>query len=114
MHPGKVHEPYFHVPYAFWLDGWHLKLDLAAKAVLLIALSLSDDFILPLEHANSWYGLSSDTLGRGLVRLRRDDLVQVRRHRRKAPLAPEGFTWEHHYTLKPPFGPRGRRKARGT
>jgi hypothetical protein len=111
VHPGKVRESYFHVPYTFWLEGWDRRLDLAAKAVLLIALSLGDEFILPLEHANGWYGLSSDTLGRGLIRLRREGLLQVRRQRRKAPLAPEGFTLEHRYTLQPPFGPRGRPKA---
>ena len=26
---------------------------------------------------------------------------------KKAPLAPEGYTIENRYTLRPPFGPRG-------
>jgi hypothetical protein len=107
-HPSKTGESYFKVPHAFWLDDWHRRLGLAEKAVLLIALSLQDDFILPVEHASGWYGLSADTLNRGLVGLRRRDALEVRRQRRKAPLAPEGYTWEFRYRLRPPFGPRGR------
>jgi len=41
-HPAERREPYFKLPYAFWLEDWHRKLDLAATAVLLIALSLSE------------------------------------------------------------------------
>lgn len=111
LHPGKA-GGYFQIPYEYWFDGWHVRLDLPTKAVLLIALSLRDDFILPLEHADAWYGLSSATIGRGLRTLRARGLLRVRRERRKAPLAPDGFTWEHHYTLTEPFGPRGRRPER--
>jgi hypothetical protein len=33
-------EPYFKLPFEYWLDGWHRRLDLPAKAILLIGLSL--------------------------------------------------------------------------
>ncbi len=114
VHPSKAGERYFKVTHEFWLDDWHRRLGLAAKAVLLIALSLSDDFILPVEHASKWYGLSPDTLNRGLLSLRKSGVLRVRRERRVAPLAPEGYTWEHRYTLDSPFGPRGRPQKVGT
>jgi hypothetical protein len=115
LHPSsagkKANERYFKVPYSYWLESWHLELGLAAKAVLLIALSLSDDFILPVDHASAWYGLSADTLNRGLLILRKRRLLTLRRQQRAAPFAPEGYTWEHRYTLAQPFGPRGRPKV---
>lgn len=75
--------------------------------MLLIALSLEDGFILPYERAKPWYGLSGDTAGRGLRALQHADLLAVRKEYREAPLAPEGYTQRLHYTLKPPFGPKG-------
>jgi len=113
-HPSEKSERYFQIPYEFWLDSkrWYQRLDLPAKAVLLIALSLDDGFVLPAEHAQKWYGVSADTVGRGLRRLVDEGLLKRVRVRKVAPLAPDGFTWESHYTLLPPFGPRGRKKRR--
>jgi hypothetical protein len=64
--------------------------------------------VLPLEQVKGWYGISADTAARGIDVLVRHELMQWRRVRKKAPLAPLGYTYERRYTLGEPFGPRGR------
>ena len=73
---------------------------------MLIALSLDDGFILPIEKAPDWYGISADTANRGLLDLRKAGLLDVEKRTKKAPLSPEGIAQDFHYTLNPPFGPR--------
>jgi hypothetical protein len=102
-HPWQRRAPYLKLPYAYWRSEWHRRLDLASTAVLLIALSLDNGFLLPGDHVQSWYGISSATLTKGLRGLRTQGLITVKRDRRISPLAPEGYTWEHRYTLAPPF-----------
>ena len=115
VHPrDQGHEElYFRLPFAYWMaeERWYRTLNLAETALLLIALSLADGFILPYESARHWYGVSPDTAERGLRGLHRRGLLRMRRAIREAPLAPEGYVEERHYTLQPPFGPRGRRSS---
>jgi len=110
---GKVYRPpvrdYLALPFAYWRDGWYIELDLAAKPMLLIALSLPDRFPLPPEHAPAWYGISRSTAERGLRALRRQDILSAVHEPMKSPLAPKGFTLRNVYTLREPFGPRGYR-----
>jgi hypothetical protein len=110
-HPRKLNELYLRLPFSYWSDEWDTKLDLPSIAILLIALSLGDGFILPHSQIKNWYGLSSSTLTNGIGGLRRHGLLDVRRDKKEAPLAPEGFTWEYSYTLKSPFGPKGARSS---
>lgn len=112
-HPWQRREPYLKLPYAYWRGEWHRRLDLPSTAVLLIGLSLGRGFLLPGDHVQSWYGISSATLTKGLRGLRRHGLVSVKRDRRISPLAPEGYTWEHRYTLAPPFHTPTRARAPG-
>lgn len=109
-HPGdkEAGEDYFKLPFAYWRDGYHEKLTLPGKAVLLIALTLGDWFWLPPSHATAWYGLSGTTLQRGLTDLHRAGVLDRRWHYKEAPLTEAGFTREYHWVLKPPFGPKGR------
>lgn len=115
VHPSTVgrREPYFKLPFAYWTaeDAWYRKLGLAETAVLLIALSLADGFILPYEMARRWYGISAETAERGLHGLQERNLLQVRRGFKPAPLAPRGYTEQRYYTLCSPFGPQGHRSA---
>jgi hypothetical protein len=99
------------IPFAYWTDNWYGRLDLPAKAVLLIGISLLDDFILPLEQAPKWYGISADTASRGLRTLGDAGLLTVRRLRKPSASAPNGFTVQSHYTLAGPFGPKGKRSG---
>lgn len=101
------------IPHALWTDGpgdghrWYEVLSLAELAVLLIGLMNADDFALPAERVPTYYGVSADTFERGARELRKRGLLQWRRSRKTAPLAPEGYTMENRYTLQSPFGPTG-------
>jgi hypothetical protein len=102
------------VSHGLWTEGppstddrWYEVLTLPELAVLFIALMNADDFALPAERAPEYYGVSADTFERGVRGLRKHGLIEVRRSRKAAPLAPEGYTIENRYTLSPPFGPHG-------
>jgi hypothetical protein len=103
-HPGREGN-YFKLPYAYWEGNFHNRMGLPAKAVLLIALSLKDEFLLPTKQGAAWYGLSRDTVRKGLRTLRLLGILEMQEVRKKAPLAPLGFTMERRYTLKEPFRP---------
>jgi DNA-binding transcriptional ArsR family regulator len=103
---GARADPYFKIPLEYWRDDWQRKLDLPAKAALLIALSLPDGFYLPTKMAKRWYGVSADTVERGLAKLRELGILKRTVFYKGAPLAAQGWTREHHYGLKPPFGPQ--------
>jgi len=85
---------YFKIPFGYWLDAepWHTTLSLRGKAALLIALSLQSPFTLPAERAPAWYGISADTLERGLRELTDCGALSRVLKVRKAPLAPAGKT----------------------
>lgn len=101
-HPGKEGN-YFKLPYDYWRGNFQNRMGLPAKAVLLIALSLRDEFILPTKQGADWYGLSRDTVRKGLRTLRLLGVLEMTEEPKKAPLAPLGFTMERRYTLKTPF-----------
>lgn len=103
-HPGPAKQPYLKVAYPYWEASWHLKLDLRAKAVLLIALSLDDGFVLPIERAPDWYGISADTTNRGLLELRDAGLLDLQLTTKTAPLAPDGIAQESTTGSRRPSG----------
>lgn len=117
--PGR---DFINVPHALWTESpalstgagatlsqrWFELLTLPELTFLIIGLSNLNGFSLPVERGPDYYGISADTLYRGSTGLRRRQLLDVQKHRLTAPLAPEGFTYENLYTLKPPFEPRGR------
>lgn len=100
---------YFRVPLALWTEGpepskrWFDVLTLPELVFLIIGLSNADDFSLPAERGPDYYGISADTLERGVRGLKKMGLLDVRKNYKKAPLAPAGFTYENSYTLQPPF-----------
>jgi hypothetical protein len=104
---------YFKIPFAYWLDDlrWHSTLSLRGKAALLISLSLPSPFTLPVERGPAWYGVSADTLERGLRELvDRGALSRVLKVR-PAPLAPTGKTRVAEYTRMDPFAPPAKSPA---
>jgi hypothetical protein len=90
---------FFHLPFAYFTERWHQRLKLPAKAVLLIALSKESVFDLRTERASGWYGISADTLQRGLDELREAELLEVSIKLRKAPRARMGITQDYRYRL---------------
>lgn len=100
---GATDDPYFPLPVAYWLENWYVTLSLAAKAMLLIALSLSDGFVLPFEKVAKWYGISADTAEKGLSELREAGLLTYMQSYRPAPLVGVGFVPVRRYYLKAAF-----------
>lgn len=96
---------YFKVPYAYWEGNFANRLGLAAKAVLLIALSLQmeEQFTLPRDRASAWYGISAATIQRGLADLLARGIVRYQVKHVRAPLSPRGYTTVRLYRLFPPF-----------
>jgi DNA-binding PadR family transcriptional regulator len=94
---------FFKLPYAYFTERIHQDLNLAGKATLLICLAQKPAFTLPTERASTWYGVSPDTLQRGLDQLREQELIKVWTRTKKAPRARYGFTTENHYALQGPF-----------
>lgn len=103
--PGKGNpDRFLRLPYAFWRDGWHERLDLPATAMLLVALHEKNNFELPAERVPEWYGWSADTAERGLATLERLGLLTHITRLKKAPLSPTGLTRTNRYLLHEPFG----------
>jgi hypothetical protein len=111
-HPGQSNADqaaegdYFTLPHAYWRMGLQDQIDLPTKIVLIIALSRPDGFILPLEQAPKWYGISQDSARAGLRQLQVRGLLDVKYVHSRAPLSATMVRTERHYTLRPPFGPR--------
>jgi hypothetical protein len=104
--PGKGGntDRFLRLPYAFWRDGWHERLDLPATAMLLVALHAKNNFELPAERVPDWYGWSADTAERGLAALAQAGLLTHTTRLKKAPLSPTGLTKVNRYLLHEPFG----------
>jgi hypothetical protein len=100
---------YFKVPHAFWLEGWNKHLALPATSVLLIALSLRQAFSLPHERGGEWYGISRDTIRRGVDQLLEHELLTMRVVWRATMRSPTGATEERRYTLAGSFAAQSRR-----
>jgi hypothetical protein len=94
---------FFKVPYDYFTEKWHLELSLAGKATLLVCVAQAPTFTLPTEHAATWYGVSADTLQRGLDELRDLGLLKVWSRAKKAPRTRYGFTMQNHYALQGSF-----------
>ena len=93
---------FFYFPLAYFRDGWHKRLGLAATSVLLIALDKSKRkpwFQLRTEPQSKWYGVSPDTLQRGLDELRDAELLHVHPRRVRDNKARFGTTSINEYVL---------------
>jgi hypothetical protein len=108
--PWQQSEAYFQLPSSYWTapEQWHHALNLPEKAMLLIALSLTDQFVFPYDRAPAWYGLSPSTAERGLLGLRHRGLLKAQTRFKDAPLAPRGYTEQLVYTVSNAFGAKRR------
>jgi hypothetical protein len=103
VHPAEELEPYFQLPHDYWEHGWHRRLTLAAKAALLIALSLQagrERFGLPTVRGAAWYGLSTGTLSRGIRELRTAGLLWMSSTRRASEASGIGYVYDRTYQLR--------------
>jgi hypothetical protein len=102
IHPAKVEDRYFTLPHAYWTRGLDRQLELPGKVVLLLARSLRRYFTLPLANAMPWYGISADTLSRGMDELVKARLVRYQKADVAARDAPRGTAVRKTYTLVGP------------
>jgi hypothetical protein len=97
---------FFYFPLAYFRDGWHKELSLAATSVLLIGLNQSKRrpwFQLRTEQQSRWYGVSADTLQRGLDELRNAELLHIHARRVRDNKARFGTTTVNEYLLLDAF-----------
>lgn len=77
-HPAAGPQRYLKLPHAYLSEERHLKFGPRAKAMMMIAVSLDDGFVFPIEKAPEWCGISADTANRG-IRLQVADAIRYRR-----------------------------------
>lgn len=103
---------FFHLPFAYFTERWHQKISLRAKATLIICLAQAPTFELRTEHATGRYGLSPDSMQRGLDELRDQGLLKTSPDYRPAPRARLGFTQVHIHQLQGDFAkPRPKERS---
>lgn len=93
---------FFYLPLAFFEEAWHTKLELPGTVVLLIALERSRYkpwFELRTEPASEWFGISADTLQRGIDELQDNSLLRVEPRKVRVPKARTGFAIVNSYAL---------------
>lgn len=93
---------FIYFPLAYFRNGWHKKLSLPATAVLLIALHHARAepwFQLRTERESEWYGISPDTLQRGLDELREERVLAVEPRKVRMNRARYGSTLVNEYHL---------------
>ena len=101
---------FFYFRLAYFTDGWHRELSLAATSVLLIALDKSKHkpwFELRTEPQSKWYGISPDTLQRGLDELHTAGLLHIHPRRVRDHKARYGTTLVNDYILLGAFATPG-------
>jgi DNA-binding transcriptional ArsR family regulator len=103
IRPSGGSRGFFRLPFIYFTERWHKQLSLPGKAVLLISLAQREQFTLVTERAAEWYGVSQDSLQRGLDELRDLGLVTSWLVARKSGRARLGVTSVNHYRLNPPF-----------
>jgi hypothetical protein len=107
QHPHAKEERYFKLPFEYWLgpERWHQTLTMPAKAMLFVALSLTqEEFPMPQDKVPRWYGWSADSAGRGLRALQSVGLLTLVREEYVPSLdSRTGYAARHIYKLNPPF-----------
>lgn len=102
---GSLEEVYFKLPFAYWLEGWHSRLSLPAKGVLLAAMSRrSADIPITDEGFSRWYGFSAATVARGREQLLQLGLIEKTGEEEYPSLnLINGVGTRPLYSLRPPF-----------
>lgn len=99
------------LPHSYWLEEYDAKLSHPEKVILLISLDQKDGFVLPLDQAANWYGVSESTARRGLRGLENRGLLTKSSSFIASPHSPTGWAEEFRYTLNGPFSREAVEKA---
>lgn len=101
--PRTRDDRWLRLPHEYWSSGFYTELELPAKAVLLIALSMPDAFSLPLQYAPAWYGIGSKTAQRGLAQLIDEGILRRWVRYQVDPTTVTGWARRNRYALNKPF-----------
>jgi len=107
---------FFYFPLDYFRKGWHTRLGLAPTSVLLIGLYKSRRqpwFQLRTETQSAWYGISPDTLQRGLDELRDANLLRIHPRQVRDNKARFGTTTVNEYLLLDVFATPGTQPESG-
>jgi hypothetical protein len=97
---------YFVLPHTYWERGLDQRLGLAAKAMLLVSLqatSTNATYWMRYEDAPKWYGLSEESVQRGLKQLRDEQLLVEHFQKIKSTRSATGLMTRTHYALAGEF-----------
>lgn len=100
---GGPNDPYFQLPFEYWLADHYMTLSMRGKAMLLIALGEQPEFELPVLQAPKFYGISPETAARGFDELVRAGLARFEQSVTKDPMAPLGKRTVKFWRLMAPF-----------
>lgn len=110
---------FFTLPFEYWTEGTIDTLKLAGKAVMLIILKETQDpnakrmtFVMALERAQEWYGISERTAERGLLQLRKAGLLNEKCQLVPDARHPLGRREEWHRVLNHPYSTANRETLR--
>lgn len=110
--PATVKERYFKLPHDYWTERHYETLGLAAKAMLLISLSLRPGFPLPYGRGPAWYGLSADSTEKGLRELEKVGLLDFDFRWLENVRSEFGWIEQRLYSLQGPYAPPAARKRK--
>lgn len=96
---------YFQLPFQYWEDGFHDRLKMPAKAVMLIGMSLRKaKFPIVPEAYERWYGMSQATLRRGVDQLLQAQMLdEVDEEHFITGETPTGRGTRTLYAFRPPY-----------
>ncbi|SNT60275.1 hypothetical protein SAMN05216276_10774 [Streptosporangium subroseum] len=103
---GPRKDVYFQLPFQYWTEEMHKKLDMPAKIVMLIGMSLRQTNFALSETPTfaSWYGISEATLRRGIKKLlEKELLVKVDTETYITGETRTGYGFRTRYTFRPPY-----------
>lgn len=110
---------FFTLPFEYWTEGTIDTLKLAGKAMMLIILKETQNpnakritFVMALERAQEWYGISERTAERGLYQLRNAGLLSEKRQLVPDARHPLGSREVWHRVLNHPYSTANRETLR--
>jgi hypothetical protein len=94
---------WLHLPHSYWTEGHDAQLTTAEKIMLLISLDQVEGFVLPMNRAPKWYGISEPTARRGFRGLESKGLLTKTVGYVVSARSPTGWMEEFRYTLTGPY-----------
>ena len=99
-------QKYFRLPFLYWEEEWHRKLEMPGKVVLLIATTQETNFVIPPTQVKAWYGISDDTWATGVRELTEAKLLTSRVGKERNWMKGRAYNHDVEYALTKRFDTR--------